>query len=73
MDKVSNEFGAPKDWWGKHAGSKVILDYVKKYQPRYVFCGHIHEGEGRVRIRESEVFNLGVGGNKVVEVVEEKV
>ncbi len=66
LDKV-NFPGVPRDWRGKHAGSKVILDYVKKFRPRYVFCGHIHEGEGRVRIGESEVFNLGVGGSKVLE------
>lgn len=67
LDKVSSKYGAPKNWWGKHAGSKIILDYIKKFQPRYVFCGHIHEGEGHVRIGKSEVFNLGVGGFEVLE------
>ena len=66
LDKISGQYGAPKEWVGKHAGSKVILDYVKKHQPRYVFCGHIHEGEGHVKIGKSEVFNLGVGSHKVV-------
>jgi Icc-related predicted phosphoesterase len=37
LDKVSGKYGAPKNWWGKHAGSKSILNYVKKYHPRYVF------------------------------------
>jgi len=46
LDKV-NFPGVPEGWKGKHAGSKVILDYVKKFQPKYVFCGHIHEGEGK--------------------------
>lgn len=67
LDKVNSKYGAPKSWHGKHAGSKVILDYLKKFQPRYVFCGHIHEGEGRVKIGKSEVFNLGVGSNVLVE------
>jgi len=67
LDKVTWK-EAPKSYRGKHAGSKVILDYVKKFQPRYVFCGHIHEGEGKVRIGESEVFNLGVGGSVCVEI-----
>lgn len=67
LDRVSKEYGAPKKWWGKHAGSKVILDYIKKFQPRYVFCGHIHEGEGFAKVGESGVWNLGVGGFRVVE------
>jgi Icc-related predicted phosphoesterase len=33
LDKVNFE-GAPKEWQGKHAGSKVILEYIKKKKPR---------------------------------------
>lgn len=65
LDKVGS--GAPKGWVGKHAGSKVILKYIKKFKPQYVFCGHIHEGEGKVKVGKSEVFNLGIGENFVVE------
>ncbi|HKL23481.1 MAG TPA: metallophosphoesterase [Candidatus Nanoarchaeia archaeon] len=66
LDKVSGKYGAPKNYIGKHAGSKVILDYIKKYEPRYVFCGHIHEGEGKVKMGQSEIYNLGVAGHKIV-------
>ena len=66
LDKVSSKYGAPKEWVGKHAGSKVILDYIKKHQPKYVFCGHIHEGEGKTKIGKSEVYNLGVAGHKII-------
>lgn len=66
LDKVSPKYGAPKNYIGKHAGSKVVLDYIKKYQPKYVFCGHIHEGEGKVNIGKSEIYNLGVAGHKVI-------
>ncbi len=59
---------APKDWRGKHAGSKIILDYIKRKNPQYVFCGHIHEGEGKKKIEGAEVYNLGVAGYKIVEV-----
>ena len=58
LDKVTAKF-APKHWKGKHAGSKVILDYIKKYQPKYVFCGHIHEGKGKKNIGKTEVINAG--------------
>ncbi len=66
LDKV-NFPGAPEHWQGKKAGSKAILEYIKSHQPKYVFCGHIHEGEGMKRIGKTEVYNLGVGGYKLVE------
>jgi len=59
--------GAPKHWRGKHAGSPVILDYIKRNQPQYVFCGHIPEGEGMKKVGRTEVYNLGVGGFKFIE------
>ena len=68
LDKVSGKYGAPKKWRGKHAGSKVILNYIKEKQPRYVFCGYIHEGEGKAKIGKTEVYNLGVCGWKIVNV-----
>lgn len=55
-----------KSYKGKHAGSKAILDYIKKYSPKYVFCGHIHEGEGTKRIGKTIVYNLGVAGHKII-------
>lgn len=67
LDKVTFKF-APRHWQGKHAGSKVILDYIRKEQPKYVFCGHIHEGKGYKKIGKTEVYNLGVCGYKIVEI-----
>lgn len=67
LDKVTAKF-APKDWQGKHAGSKTILDYIKSKSPRYVFCGHIHEGEGKYKLRNTEIYNLGVSGYKIIEI-----
>lgn len=64
LDKV-NFKEAPKHWKGKHAGSKVILDYIKKKQPRNVFCGHIHEGKGKKKIGKTEVYNIGCAGDYV--------
>ena len=66
LDKVTAKY-APKHWQGKHAGSKTILQYIKSKSPKYVFCGHIHEGQGMKRIGRTEVHNLGVGEHKVVE------
>ncbi len=66
LDEVDAKF-APKEWQGKHAGSKLIRDYIEKYSPRYVFCGHIHEAEGMKKVGRTEVYNLGNCGYKSVE------
>jgi Icc-related predicted phosphoesterase len=64
LDKVSFK-GAPKHWIGKNAGSKVILSYIKKNSPKYVFCGHIHEGKGKRKLGKTEVYNVGSFGDYV--------
>ncbi|MDP1728925.1 MAG: hypothetical protein Q8L27_01840 [archaeon] len=66
MDEVSSS-KAPKSWMGKHAGSKIIRDYVVKIKPDYVFCGHIHEAKGKKILGKTEVYNLGVCGYKIIE------
>jgi Icc-related predicted phosphoesterase len=62
LDKVTSKF-APNDWQGKHAGSKAILDYIKRYQPKLVLCGHIHEAKGKVKIGKTKIYNLGCCGD----------
>lgn len=62
LDKV-NFPQAPKHWQNKHAGSKVILDYIKSKKPKYVFCGHIHEAKGKKKVGKTEVYNLGCAGD----------
>ncbi len=62
LDRV-NFPGAPKNWQGKHAGSEVILNYIKRYQPKYVLCGHIHEAKGIKRIGKTTIINLGSSGD----------
>ena len=42
--------------------------YIKKYQPQYAFCGHIHEGEGHKKVGKTDVYNLGVCGYKIIEI-----
>ena len=65
LDKV-NFPGAPKHWQGKHAGSKIILDYVKKHPPKYCIFGHIHEGKGKKKIGKTTFINAGVSGDYYV-------
>ncbi len=64
LDKVGSP--APKHWRGKHAGSKTILNYIKRNQPKYVFCGHIHESQGSKKLGKTKVYNLGVCGYKLI-------
>lgn len=65
LDKVSAKF-APKQWQGKHAGSHLILSYIKRKHPRFVICGHIHEARGEVRIGKTKIINLGMQQYKII-------
>ena len=65
LDKV-NFPGVPKDWKGKHAGSKTILNFIKKYQPRYVFCGHIHEAKGKKKLGKTTIIKAGCCGDYLI-------
>ena len=45
---------------GRHAGSKVLRAWVEREQPRYLFCGHIHECGGKSdRLGATQCFNVG--------------
>jgi uncharacterized protein len=48
---------------GKHAGSPALRKWVERAQPRYLFCGHIHETAGRNdSIGTTQCFNVGKQG-----------
>ncbi len=53
---------------GKHHGSKLVLDYIKRKQPKYCLCGHIHEAKGRVKIGKTIVINGGLNGFEKIEI-----
>lgn len=55
-----------KVYSGKHVGSKILLTLIKKYQPKYVFCGHIHEAKGKATIKRTKIYNLGSKGDYIV-------
>ncbi len=47
-----------------HMGSKILREYIKKYQPKLVVCGHIHI-PGQTKIGNTIVINPGE--KKVIE------
>lgn len=63
LDIVNNKYTDNKN---KHVGSKMVLKVVKKYKPKFVFCGHIHEGKGKVKIGDTLIINAGYRGDYVV-------
>ncbi|HXW62897.1 MAG TPA: metallophosphoesterase [Candidatus Acidoferrales bacterium] len=57
-DSTLDEF-AP----GQHGGSSSLRAWMDRAQPRYLFCGHIHEAAGlSERIGSTECFNVGKQG-----------
>jgi uncharacterized protein len=51
---------------GKHAGSRVLRDWVEHTQPQGLFCGHIHECAGYSdTIGTTRCFNVGKAGRAI--------
>ncbi len=47
----------------RHAGSKAVRDFIEQEQPRYFFCGHIHEAAGVTDLLgECSAMNVGKRG-----------
>jgi Icc-related predicted phosphoesterase len=47
----------------KHAGSHAVRDFLRREQPRYFFCGHIHEAAGaQDKLGETSAMNVGKRG-----------
>jgi Icc-related predicted phosphoesterase len=48
---------------GKHAGSSTLRDWVERFRPVRLFCGHIHETAGLTeRLGATECVNVGKQG-----------
>ncbi len=48
---------------GQHFGSQAIRDFIDLHQPRYFYCGHIHEAAGvHDTIGRTQAWNVGKRG-----------
>ena len=48
---------------GLHAGSSSVHEFIDRNQPRYFFCGHIHEAEGAaIEMGATHAVNAGKRG-----------
>ena len=47
----------------RHAGSRAVREFIEREQPRYFFCGHIHEAAGVTEtLGTSSAMNVGKRG-----------
>ncbi len=47
----------------RHAGSKAVREFLQREQPRFFFCGHIHEAAGASdKLGETSAMNVGKKG-----------
>jgi uncharacterized protein len=48
---------------GQHFGSDAVREFIEREQPRYFFCGHIHEAAGvHATLGRTEAWNVGKRG-----------
>ena len=48
---------------GQHFGSQAVRDFIDRHQPRYFYCGHIHEAAGQTDIlSRTQGSNVGKRG-----------
>jgi len=47
----------------RHAGSRSMREFLQREQPRFFFCGHIHEAAGaQEKLGETSAMNVGKRG-----------
>ena len=48
---------------GLHFGSEAIGEFIQREQPRYFYCGHIHEAAGQhITLGRTQAWNVGKRG-----------
>ncbi len=48
---------------GKHFGSEAMREFIEREQPKYFYCGHIHEAAGQHALfGRTQGWNVGKRG-----------
>jgi Icc-related predicted phosphoesterase len=58
---------------GRHVGSVKVREFVEKYQPDLVLCGHVHEARGQDMLGKTVMVNPGMlrNGHALIELGED--
>lgn len=48
---------------GKHVGSTIVREFIDKFQPALILCGHIHESKSISKINQTICINPGAAMN----------
>lgn len=63
----------PSQWnpQATHAGGLALANAIKRIDPRYVFCGHLHTCKDKYfKINNTELYNISILNNEYKEVYE---
>lgn len=61
----------PNPWNPKatHAGGKSLADAIRRVQPKYVFCGHLHTCKDKyLKLDNTEIYNVSILDNEYQEI-----
>lgn len=61
----------PSQWNPKsvHAGGKALADAIRKINPKYVFCGHLHTCKDKyLKLDNTEIYNVSILDNAYKEI-----
>ena len=52
----------------RYRGSKTLREFIKKFKPKFVVCGHLHENEKKEdKLNNTIILNPGKYG-KIIEI-----
>lgn len=58
LDEIDNEDSPVQ---GRHYGSVIVKELIEDLSPEYSVAGHMHEGEGRETLGNTNCLNTGLG------------
>lgn len=56
LDIVSNRYN---NYVPEYTGDRILNECIERVQPKFVFCGHIHEGQGKmIQLGRTKIYNV---------------